>query len=325
MTIATLVIVGALLPVLFPLGLIVGLMVDTLRRKPGLRWTRTVLLIGLLVVFELAGLAVIFAIWLSAPFGYRMERPRIQRLAKWTMQWWAGRLLFVITLCMPIRIDLSHLSDDMLRGNAIVIGRHRSLLDAIVPAGVFGRLGHTVLYTLKEDLRWEPNIDLVGHIMGHRFVTRAPADLEAELRPIRELGGRLDDDTVAIIFPEGTFFTEERKARIVETLEHRDPEHVEAARAMRYLLPPRPAGTLALLDGAPEADVIVLGHVGFEPFGTIGRILGQIGTPHMVRLHGWRIPRSEIPDDPDGRIDWLFDTWTMLDQWIADQHEMISL
>ena len=160
--------------------------------------------------------------------------------------------------------------------------------------------------------------------MGHRFITRSPEDLEAELGPIRELAGRIDEDAVGVIFPEGTFFTEARKERIVTSLEQRDPRHADQARAMEYVLPPRPAGTLALLDGAPDADVIVFGHVGFEQFGSIGRILANSGNGQGVILKAWRFDRAEVPEDEAERIDWLFDRWSDLDRWIATQHHPIG-
>ena len=43
--------------------------------------------------------------------------------------------------------------------------------------------------------------------------------------------------------------------------------------------------------------MIILGHVGFEAFGTIRQILSNIGPGRRVVLKAWRYPRAEIPVD----------------------------
>ena len=114
-----------------------------------------------------------------------------------------------------------------------------------------------------------------------------------------------------------TFFNEKRKARAVASLRKRNEHHADIAENLQYLLPPRPAGTLAMLEGAPEADIIMFGHVGFEAFGTIGDILDNLGSNDRIVMRAWRFPREEVPSDPDDQIDWLFERWTEMDAWIA--------
>jgi len=286
-----------------------------------MRRSRVVLLLSTLFLVDLIGRVVVFGAWLISPFGLRVMRPKSQARYRSIMTWWTNRLINTISRIVPLPFDTSELDETLLAGNAIVVSRHRSLLDAVYPSVLFGNLGLTALYTLKEDLRWEPNIDIVGHRMGHVFVTRAPQNLDAVLEPIRHLATRIDENSVGVIFPEGTFFTETRKARAIAHLEERDPDHVAAAQQMQYLLPPHPAGTLALLDGAPDADVIMLGHAGFEPFGTIGQILASLGADHAVVVRAWRFARSTIPTDPSAQIDWLFDRWVEMDAWICNYHE----
>ena len=91
---------------------------------------------------------------------------------------------------------------------------------------------------------------------------------------------------------------------------------------MNYLLPPRPAGTLAFLEGAPDADIIVLGHVGYEPFSTIKDILANLGSEHSIIVRAWRFARETVPTDPTAQIDWLFDRWLEGDEWISSHHPL---
>ena len=313
---------SVLSPVLGPIALLIAFLADLVTRTPKFRRTRVVALLTALTLVDFAGMFIVALIWLVSPFGFRTDTEKDQRRYQTVMAWWTNRLIGAISAVSPLPIDTSELDEQLLVGNAIVIGRHRSLLDAVLPAAIIGRGGVRTLYVLKDDLQWEPNIDIVGHRMGHVFVDRAAHAATSELAPIRELASRIDDQSVGVIFPEGTFFTERRKARAVKSLEKRNPTHAELAQQMQYLLPPRPAGTLAMLEAAPDADVVILGHVGFEPFGTIGQIIANLGCDHKVTLRAWRYPRDTLPKDRDGQIDWLFQRWSEMDRWIASHHPL---
>ena len=315
-------IAGLLTLAVAPVALPIALIIDLVTRTPRLRRTRVVALISMLILVDLAGRLLIFGTWIISPVGIGVRRPTSQRRYQWIMTWWTSAIMWTISTIAPLPVDTSELDDALLGGNAIVIARHRSLLDAVYPAMLFGTRGLTALYTLKEDLRWEPNIDIVGHRMGHVFITRSPKDLEAELDPIRALGQRIDENSVGVIFPEGTFFNEARRERALASITKRNPERAEAAAKMRYVLPPHPAGTLALMDGAPDADIIVLGHVGFEPFGTVKDIIANLGAEHSIIVRAWRFARSTVPDEPIAQIEWLFERWVEMDEWIASHHPL---
>jgi hypothetical protein len=36
----------------------------------------------------------------------------------------------------------------------------------------------------------------------------------------------------------------------------------------------------------------------------------------QIRVRFWRVPYAEIPTGRDARIDWLFDHWARIDDWI---------
>jgi 1-acyl-sn-glycerol-3-phosphate acyltransferase len=319
-----LLIASILTPVVAPVALVIAAVADLVTRTPRMRRCRGVLLIASLILIDLAGRLLVSGAWVISPFGFGVERPRSQQRYSWIMTWWTSTLMAAIRRITPLPLDTSELDETLLEGNAIVIGRHRSLIDAILPACLFGNRGLTTHYTLKGELRWEPNIDLVGQRMGHVFLNRRAQDLDAELDPIRDLGAKIDDDSVGVIFPEGTFFNQKRKARAIASLEDKDPARAALARQMQYLLPPRPAGTLAFLEGAPDADVILLGHVGFEPFGSVKEILANLGGEHSIIVRAWRFARSSVPTEPNAQVDWLFDRWLEMDEWIASHHPLQS-
>jgi 1-acyl-sn-glycerol-3-phosphate acyltransferase len=208
-------------------------------------------------------------------------------------------------------------------GNAIIVGRHTSIGDAAIPAALFGNAaGLNTRYVLTRGLMWGPCLDLVGHRLINHFVARRGSDTATEAAAVGALTDGFGDHAVAVIFPEGQFFSPERKARALERLRAGSrPELAERADALHYLLPPRPAGVLALLEGAPDADVVVLGHVGLEAFTSMAAIVRQVPMRRAVRVWMWRVERAEIPFDDDARVDWLYDQWSRLDRTVADHQE----
>jgi len=94
------------------------------------------------------------------------------------------------------------------------------------------------------------------------------------------------------------------------------------AAGYRRVLPPRPGGTLTLLD-ATEADVVVLAHSGLEGFSSLAEIWsgGLVGSRIDVRF--WRVPRSEIPQSREMRTEWLFDLWSEIDAWVVTRSHQV--
>ena len=85
------------------------------------------------------------------------------------------------------------------------------------------------------------------------------------------------------------------------------------------LLPPKVGGLLALLDGAPAADVVVLAHQGFDGL----RLVSDIGEGALVgrtiRVRFTRTPRAEIPAGRAERVAWLDAAWADADAWVGHQ------
>ena len=88
------------------------------------------------------------------------------------------------------------------------------------------------------------------------------------------------------------------------------------AEKLEHLLPPRPGGTLALLEAAPAVDVVLVAHVGFEGVAHVSDLWSGRLIDARVRVHARRIPAAELPAD---RARWLLDQWERLDAWVA-QH-----
>lgn len=94
---------------------------------------------------------------------------------------------------------------------------------------------------------------------------------------------------------------------------------LERAEHLTNVLPPRPGGVLEALERAPEADVIVVAHVGLEGYSSVAQILSRLPMQHSVRMAWCHIPRADIPQGREERTDWLYEWWERVDTWV-DSH-----
>lgn len=303
-----------------PLLFAIAALVDVATRRRGWPHVRLLAMALLAAAIELVGTLGAAALWVVFAGGRGFHTRPSQRAHFALQRWWTGALLTAAERTVGLRIEVEDPAP-AATGNAIVIGRHTSIGDAVIPAVLLGNLiGLDPRYVVKRTLMWSPCIDLVGHRLPHHFVERNADDNRGELAAIRAIGTGLDERTSVVIFPEGTFFTPERRARSLERLRTGSrPQLAARAEALQYVLPPRPSGTLALLDGAPHADVVVLGHLGFEQCNSLAAIRRAVPFRAPVRVWMWRIPRAEIPEGDDARVDWLYDQWLALDRSIAQR------
>ena len=168
---------------------------------------------------------------------------------------------------------------------------------------------------MNEALRLDPLIDVLGERLPNRFLDPRGGDTEKE---IAAMAGELGETAALVIFPEGANFTEQRRQRGIERLEQAGHlDEAAWARDMQHVSAPRPGGSLAAIEGAPDADIVVMGHAGF-PTGLreLWRLLPERQTVD-VRL--WLLKPDNVPFDRDERIDWLFERWRIMDSWIGDR------
>ncbi|MCC6436210.1 MAG: 1-acyl-sn-glycerol-3-phosphate acyltransferase [Acidimicrobiales bacterium] len=271
------------------------------------------------LALELMAVSVGVVLWVAFAFGRLLHTERAVAMHGRVQWWWAGQVLGAAGRTLGLRFE--HRFDDPLApGPLLVIGRHCSYGDALLPALLFGTHRRLQLrYVIARGLAWSPALDVFGHRLRNHFVDRG-AGSGAELLAVSRIARGMDHDDAAVIFPEGQFFTPERHARVLARLEQDDPELAARAARLRNVLPPRPGGVLALLGGAPaHTDVVILGHVGFEGFSTVAELWRNVPLAAPVVVRAWRWSASEVPVERRARVDWLYDRWEELDQWIEDE------
>ena len=299
----------ALLPLLTLVGLAVDAVLGLARGRPWVTW-RLVLFAWVYLLGE------IWAVVALALVGLLPGRQSLE-LTYRLQEVWAGWNLTTIKTLFQLEFHVE--TDEVVTpGPIVLLARHASLIDSLLPAElVTKRHGLRLRYVLKKELLVDPALDLAGNRLPNVFVDRESADSARERKAVRDLVGDLGAGEGVLIFPEGTRYSEAKRVRYVRQLQAREGRIAELAGRLRRVLPPRPGGTLALLD-ATTADVVVMAHRGLEGFATVrdmfsGEIVGRAVTASF-----WRIPRDSIPEERSERLEWLFEQWTAVDDWVVD-------
>ncbi|MEA2457456.1 MAG: hypothetical protein QOC95_428 [Thermoleophilaceae bacterium] len=310
------------LTLLFPLAVVAAAVVDlalwVVRRKPWMA-VRLVAMAWWFLFGELRGIAGLGAIYVATggPLGRGSLARR--RLVYDLRIHWARSHLGGIRVLFGLTFELEGV-DQAGPGPVLILIRHASIIDNTLPDAVIGHAhGIGLRFVLKRELQMVPTIDIGGRWVPTTFVRRASGDPAAELVQLRRLAHGLGRGEGLLIYPEGTRHTDEKLRRAQELIAERQPSIAPLANRLRWVLPPRLGGPLALLDEARGADVVVCGHVGLDGFEYIRDIWagGLVGT--TVRVRCWRYPAASVPSDEDGRIRWLYERWQVLDDWVGEQ------
>lgn len=288
-----------------------AVLVDLVRLRTRLPLARLVAFGWCWCWLELAGVAAAAVLWVTGRARDGEAHRRLQR-------WWSRRLMSALGRTCGLEVEILGL-EALADPPVVVLVRHASLADSLLTAWVVAdraRLAPRVV--LKHELLADPCLDVVGNRLPNCFVDRDAADSAPALAAISELGATMDPDSATIIFPEGTRANPSKRRRALERIAASDPVRADRLSGLRHLLPPRPAGTAALLDGAGRVGAsVVLGcHVGFDGMDTFAGIMEELARgPVRVRVEFVRAdpPPRVDPADPAAVARWLDDRWLELD------------
>lgn len=293
--------------VLAPLWLPLSLLADLVRGRLRLPTTRLLAFALCWAWLESIGVAVAAGLWLT---GQR----RNQRAHFALQRWWAAQLMGALRATTGVRVDTVD-AGCLAPGPAVMLCRHASLADSLLSAWIV--TSHARMnprYVLKRELLFDPCLDIVGNRLPNHFLDRQATDSAPELAALRDLAAGLRADEIAVIFPEGTRSSPAKRQRALDKIRERDPARADRLAPLQHLLPPRPAGAAALLDGCSTADVAVAWHVGFDGLDTFGGIIRHLSRrPRPVRFHAERFARAEVPSGDEFRT-WLDDAWLRSDR-----------
>lgn len=253
-------------------------------------------------------------------FRYQRIGPQRYAEANYALQrWWSNLLFRAMTRLFSLQFEVSG-QDVLSSGPYLLFMRHASIIDTLFPS-FFAANPYKmhIRYIMKSELRFDPALDLMGVRIPNYFLNRRSRDTAAELANIRALATGIGERDGVVIWPEGTRYTTSKWQYALAQMKERGvaPDIIQKAASMTHVMPPRPAGSLALLEGAPAADVVFCAHVGLDGLSTVNDVFSGDLVGKKVQVKFWRVPRSQVPQDRHAQTLWLMEQWQAVDQYVA--------
>ncbi|MBL7492179.1 1-acyl-sn-glycerol-3-phosphate acyltransferase [Frankia sp. AgB1.9] len=205
-------------------------------------------------------------------------------------------------------------------GPVLVASRHAGAGDSFALVDlVLNRYRRAPRVVGLASLQLDPGIDILLGRLGACFVRTDGADATATAR-VHALAAGLTGQDALVIFPEGANFTALRRRRVIVGLRRRGHNaRARVAEDLIHVLPPRPAGVLAVLDAGTVAGTAVVAHTGLDELVTPGQIWRALPLAEPMQVRWWWFPAEKLPAPGTDRSDWLTMQWAVVDAWI-DAH-----
>ena len=312
------VLLTVLLWVTFPLWLIAAAALSPL--LPG-RW-RALRLLWVFILYltcEAVLLVVLLGLWLASGFGWRIRTPYFEGIHYDLVQGVMWVFFREARRVLRLRIVTDGPAPDAHPGIPLLVCcRHAGPGDSFTLIyALMHWYAREPRVVLKDTLAWDPAIDVLLSRIPARFISTDPGPGEDLESHIATLASDLDENDAFVIFPEGGNFTPARRQRAIDRLRRLGMERMaRRAEKMANVLAPRPGGFLAALDAAPGADVVLVAHTGLDHLGTVADLWRELPMDKQIIMRWWQVPRAEIPDGREARIDWLYGWWERIDAWV---------
>ena len=291
-----------------PLWLLLGFIVSRVSK-----WRSMTQMVAFAISF--INIEVIALAWLSFNRLVFFDDARRMQANYAAQAWWASTLLKVGGWIYQLTFTVS--GEEAIDGpSAILIARHASIGDNVVPMVFFGTPRGTPLrYILKQELTWLPTLGYGGNSLPNLFVDRSGTNTPEAVAGVRSLITTSGPHESVLIYPEGTRFTKAKQAALAAK-----PDLAPQVERWPDLLPPRLGGVTTLLEAnALEnlgKDVVMLCHNGFEGAASALDLANGRWVKQTIALHFWRIPFAEIGEDFQAFV---------FEQWDEMQRQLLRL
>jgi len=314
------VLLTVLLWVTLPLWLIAAAALSPV--LPG-RW-RALRLLWVAILYltcEALLLVVMFGLWLASGFGWRLRTPYFEGIHYDLVQGVTWVFFRESRRVLRLRITTDGPAPDAHPGIPLLVCcRHAGPGDSFTLIyALMHWYSREPRVVLKDTLAWDPAIDVLLGRIPARFISTNPGPGEDFESHIAALASGLEENDAFVIFPEGGNFTPERRQRAIDRLHRLGMERMaRRAEEMTNVLAPRPGGFLAALDAAPDADVVLVAHTGLDHLRTVADVWRELPMDKQLIMRWWQVPRAEIPEEREARIDWLYAWWERIDTWVEE-------
>ncbi|MDQ3982348.1 MAG: 1-acyl-sn-glycerol-3-phosphate acyltransferase [Actinomycetota bacterium] len=299
-----------------PVFLVAAALVDV--AAPGSWRTLRMAAFGAFYVFmEIAGIVVLFALWVGFGFGTRLRTDRAQDVHYRLMAFYLGVVYRAVAFLFGLRINIEQRRAPQ-PGPLLVFSRHAGPGNSLMLIGTMMIAYHRrPRIVMLAKLQWDPLFDTMFNRLPNRFIRHERGKTDRYVAAIGELAKGLGDQDAFVLFPEGRDFTHRLRTRAIEFLRKKGfHRHAERAESMRHVLPPRHRGPLAAITSAPEADVAFVAHSVLEELGSFTELWRRIPLDDPIDAQYWRLPPSEVPRTEDEVIEWLYSWWERIDEWV---------
>jgi len=271
---------------------------------------------------DAAALVVLFVLWLASGFGWKNRSPAFQR-AHYVLTAWFLRALFrQASWTLRLSVEVEGPDPDVAAPGRpeVVVCRHAGPGDSfILIHALMNWYSREPRIVLKDTLQWDPAIDILLNRLPTRFIAPGRVRGRSIEDEIGELAIGLDDNDAFVIFPEGGNFTPFRRVRAIQRLRALGLHSMaRRAEAMEHVLAPRPGGLIAALEAAPEAGVVFVAHTGLDRMLSVADVWRELPMDKKIVMRWWSVEPSDVPAGRQERIDWLYDWWARIDDWISE-------
>ena len=303
--------------------LVLGVVTSAVTRRPQpLILTRLVIRYFAVELLVLVGCALL---WLASGFGLAMGTSRFQSLHYRLLGFFVDGLAEHVLTLLDIGVEPSPSpqAEAALATNQplLYFSRHAGPADTVLLVHLLvERYRRRPSVVFKDTLALDPCVDLIGHRLPHAVLDlRDPEECEAQ---IERVTSRLTPRGVLLLFPEGGNFTPERRRLSLQKLWRRGKKREAATGgAMTHVLPPHPAGALAALRANPDAGVVFGAHTGLGTAAFPREIWRHTPIGATLKTRMWLVSADERPTDPDEQVEWLYDWWKRIDEWVDGEGE----
>lgn len=292
-----------------------------------LRPVRVLWLMALHLTLEALALLEMAGLWLLSGFGLLIRRPWFERAHYDIVQTYLRIVVREARRVLHLKIETVGAEPDAFPGTPLLVfSRHAGPGDSFtLMYALMHWYRREPRVVLKDTLRWDPALGILLGRLPSRFVgTPRPGESGLEEK-VGELARNLDENDAFLIFPEGGNFTPGRRDRQIERLRKLGLKAMaERAEQLIHVLAPRPGGVVAALEAAPDVDVLLVAHTGLDHVLTVRDLWHEIPMDKKISMAWWRVPRAEIPSGREAQIDWLYDWWARMDEWV-ETHRPVDL
>lgn len=255
---------------------------------------------------------IAFGLWLLKPF-----LPDYAHANRALQLRWAAALQSGGALAFDVQFETA--GGEAIEGPAaIVLPRHNSLADTVLPMNFYSSVtGVPLRYVMKQELLWDPCLDIVGNRVPNYFIDRSGTESESAIGRLGAFISELPSNEGVVFYPEGTRFSDAKRATI------RAKANQELGSRMDTypdLLPPRLGGSLEVLTQNPGHDLLFCCHTGFGGAATLSGLARGAWTHARVSITFWRVRHAEYlaADNP---ADFLESQWRRMQQTLIDLKE----